>query len=693
MRKYIIILFWLLLASVVITSCDAEPVKVSVTMEADYSQIIEAINSANQTLTDKMSLIETALSKGFADDKAAQELLRQAIASLSGTADEKLTAIEAAVKSQTASLETKLGLIEAAVTGGFADVAAQQKLLESALESLSGTAAEELSLIEAAVNSQTASLETKLGLIEAAITSGHAEASSQQELIRTSLESLQGTLEEKLPLIEAAVKSETVSLETKLGLIGQSVSQGLADSQASLLLVRQALDALDGTLENKLASLESAIKSETAGLESKLALIEAAVEKGFADAPKQQDLILKAIEALGGTLDTKLAAISSAIASRQTELDTKLGLIDAAVQKGFTDRLEAESLMLEALESLDGDASAKLVSITSAVCSQTSSLWAKLDLIETAFIQGLADEVTALEGIVRALESMHNGNLGGIVSKIEAMKTTLEGKVAQGLADIFAAIANLSDYREILIAINRTLYNMTDHSINGHEYIEMGPGRKWATMNVGATLPEEKGDYYAWGDVETYYTSLDPLVWKTGKSGGYIGENYKFVEHSGTHDDRIHADRITKYTLEDRSYSSWWYNWGDDVFRGDRATELGDPQYNYADDVARQDWGATWRIPTKADWEWLIENCTWESTTDYKGKVGLLITSYIPGYEFNQIFLPAAGIIASVYGSGCEYWSSTLKETSEAYRLTRVSNWELVWLSRWWGLPVRPVSD
>ena len=137
MRKYI---FWFLLASAVLTACDAEPVKVSVTMESDYSQIIDAINSANQTLTTKMALIESALSQGFADNKEAQELLRQAIASLSGTSAEKLAAVEAAVKSQTASLELKLGLIEAAISGGFADAAAQQKLIESTIQALSGTA-------------------------------------------------------------------------------------------------------------------------------------------------------------------------------------------------------------------------------------------------------------------------------------------------------------------------------------------------------------------------------------------------------------------------------------------------------------------------------------------------------------------------------------------------------------------------
>ena len=38
--------------------------------------------------------------------------------------------------------------------------------------------------------------------------------------------------------------------------------------------------------------------------------------------------------------------------------------------------------------------------------------------------------------------------------------------------------------------------------INGHTYVEMGDGLKWATMNVGATKPWENGNYFAWGETE-----------------------------------------------------------------------------------------------------------------------------------------------------------------------------------------------
>ena len=46
--------------------------------------------------------------------------------------------------------------------------------------------------------------------------------------------------------------------------------------------------------------------------------------------------------------------------------------------------------------------------------------------------------------------------------------------------------------------------------INGHEYVDLGLSVKWATCNVGASKPEEYGDYFAWGETEPkYYYGVD----------------------------------------------------------------------------------------------------------------------------------------------------------------------------------------
>ena len=36
--------------------------------------------------------------------------------------------------------------------------------------------------------------------------------------------------------------------------------------------------------------------------------------------------------------------------------------------------------------------------------------------------------------------------------------------------------------------------------INGHEAVDLGLSVKWAACNIGASNPEEYGDYFAFGE-------------------------------------------------------------------------------------------------------------------------------------------------------------------------------------------------
>ena len=137
---------------------------------------------------------------------------------------------------------------------------------------------------------------------------------------------------------------------------------------------------------------------------------------------------------------------------------------------------------------------------------------------------------------------------------------------------------------------------------NGHGYVDLGlpSGLKWATCNVGATKPEEYGNYYAWGETETKTT--------------YNWSTYKWCNDS--------YDTQTKYCT-DSSYGTV-----------DNKTML-----ELADDAARANWGGAWRMPTDAEWTELRENCTWTWTIK-NGVNGYEVKSNING---NSIFLPAAG--------------------------------------------------
>ena len=197
---------------------------------------------------------------------------------------------------------------------------------------------------------------------------------------------------------------------------------------------------------------------------------------------------------------------------------------------------------------------------------------------------------------------------------------------------------------------------------NGHEYVDLGlpSGTKWATCNVGANSPEEYGDYFAWGEVE----SKTDYSWSTYKHGSA-------------------KDKLTKYCNNS--------NAGKYGFT-DKKNVL-----DQEDDVATINWGGSWRMPTAEEQKELIDNCVWTYTTQ-KGVDGYKVK----GPNGNSIFLPSAGYMgnsvldnAGVFGF---YWSSSLSlGTSnpfpeDAYNMCfGLSFKDITCYSRDHGRSVRPV--
>ncbi len=172
----------------------------------------------------------------------------------------------------------------------------------------------------------------------------------------------------------------------------------------------------------------------------------------------------------------------------------------------------------------------------------------------------------------------------------------------------------------------------------GPTIVDLGLSVQWASYNVGATKSDEYGDYFAWGETAPYYSSLSPLSWKSGKTG-YNWASYKF-NPSGD------GTTFTRYNGSDSN------------------TLL--PE----DDAATAAYGGKWRMPTAAEWKELMDNCTWEWKTidDGYASNGYVVTSNIAGYQGNNIFLPATGLlgndgILSVPGYSSVYWSSSLSRS------------------------------
>ena len=208
------------------------------------------------------------------------------------------------------------------------------------------------------------------------------------------------------------------------------------------------------------------------------------------------------------------------------------------------------------------------------------------------------------------------------------------------------------------------------------EAIDLGlpSGIRWASFNLGASKPEEYGDYYAWGETEPYYNNLDPLIWKDGKEAGYDWPSYKWCHGA------------------ERTLSKYCFNpdYGYNGFTDSKNVLDSD------DDVARFRLGDNWRMPTNEDFEELRRNCKIASVTQ-NGVKGNLYTSYSTG---NSIFFPFADQlykenILNQEGVDGYYWSSSLSpyQPCDAYQLTAGFLPGIYCFSRCHGLPVRPVCD
>ncbi|MBQ8045240.1 MAG: PEGA domain-containing protein [Bacteroidales bacterium] len=175
--------------------------------------------------------------------------------------------------------------------------------------------------------------------------------------------------------------------------------------------------------------------------------------------------------------------------------------------------------------------------------------------------------------------------------------------------------------------------------IKEYDFVDLGLSVKWATCNVGASVPEEYGHCYTWG--ETMFKDE------------YVLDNCT----------------TCRDTINEISGSA-------------------------THDVARVNCGKKWRIPTKDEMAELKDRCQW-TWTEKNGVKGYEIT----GPNGNTIFMPAAGnyMGSTRYNAGIGglYWTATSPTTEKgnAYYLHFDVDRNIISADRYYGLAIRPVID
>ena len=222
------------------------------TLEEKLAAVEAVMKTRTTALETKLALVEAAVNKGFADSQTQRELLRQAVAAMGGSLEEKIAALDAAVKSETTTLETKLALVEEAV--GLLDNEQQLALIRDAVASLEGSAQEKLDALSVAVASQTTRLETKFALIATAVEQGFADQAGAIDAVKTALDASLTDLDADLLQLKAAIASQLDTVAACM--TPEAFSQALAD-------VVSAINSETQTVAGMLAAIEKSFVAST----------------------------------------------------------------------------------------------------------------------------------------------------------------------------------------------------------------------------------------------------------------------------------------------------------------------------------------------------------------------------------------------------------------------------------------------
>ena len=495
-----------------------------------------------------------------------------------------------------------------------------------------------------AINNGALKNEQAINQLKQAIDQMNADQKTKMQAIIAAINAVNNTLDTKLAVIEAAIKAQTLSMDSKMELLKGVIEAQSASLELKLGAIKTAMNEQTLALEAKMDLIHDIIGDQTAALELKIGAIEAAIKAQTLSMEAKMDLIHDIIESQTSALELKLAAIKTAMKEESIALADKLALIEQAIKDQTTNFDTKMELLTTAVTSMP-DYSAKLAAIETAISNvpDYATQLAAIKAVMNGINSTLTDKLALLEGINDAITD-NAAKLAAIKAVIDNMPdySTAFNSIKTEIANLLQAVKDGTTSTETaLAAIAAKIEEMKaaggvsgggttgggtgTEKIVPKDFVDLGlpSGLLWAKYNIGAATESETGGYFSWGETAP----------KTDFGKG----KYKFAD----------GDNFSKYN------------------NGDKLRQL-QPE----DDAAFVNLGPWCHIPTKAEWEELIEKCTWEATKmTMPGTTEPVVACWkVTGPNGNHIILPSTGWNGqSLSGNGFHftwsfYYSSTLKE-------------------------------